>query len=71
MVQEQASRLICILGKVTGDGVIKSGHVFSYGRVLHIDYENDNSPNLIMKLETSKGEGNINVSEGKPVLNML
>jgi hypothetical protein len=66
--QEQASRLILILGKVTRDGVIKSGHVFSYGRVLLVDYEDDNSPNLIMKLETSKGERNINLSEGKLVL---
>jgi hypothetical protein len=67
--QEQVSRLILILGKVTGDGVIKSDlHVFSYGRVLRLDYEDDNSLNLIMKLETSKGKRNITLSMGKLVL---
>jgi hypothetical protein len=66
--QEQASRFILILGMVMGDGVIKSDHVFSYGRVFRVDYEDDNSPNLIMKLETSKDERNITLSEGKLVL---
>jgi hypothetical protein len=66
--QEQASRLILLLGKVTGDGVIKSGHVFSYGKVLRVDYEDDTSPNLMMKVETSKGERNIVLSEERLVL---
>jgi hypothetical protein len=51
-----------------GDGAIKFGHVFSYGRVLRIDYEDDNSPNLIMKLETSEGKCNITLSKGELVL---
>jgi hypothetical protein len=66
--QETTSRLILILGKVMGDGDIKSGHVFSYGRVLRVDYKDDNSPNLIMKLETSKSERNISLSEGNLIL---
>jgi hypothetical protein len=66
--QEQASRPIFLLGKVAGDGVIKSGHVFSYGKVLRVDYEDDTSPNLMMKVETSKGERNIVLSEERLVL---
>jgi hypothetical protein len=66
--QEQASRLFLLLGKATGDGDIKSDHDFSYGRFLRVDYEDVNSPNLIIKLESSKGEHNITLSEGKLVL---
>ena len=60
---ENARKLLLLLGKITGQGIFERGHAFTYGKIVRVDYEDDISTNLRVKVETSKGERNIKVSE--------
>ena len=60
---ESARKLLLLLGKITGQGVLERGHVFTYGKIARVDYEDDDSTDLRVKVDTSKGERNIKLSE--------
>jgi hypothetical protein len=51
--QEKGSRLILMLSKVAGEGVIEAGNIFAYGKLLSVYYEAANSNLLIIKCEIS------------------
>ena len=59
--------LIC-LGKTTDQGVIAVGRRFTYGKVLRVDYEDEDILNILLHAETSKGERLIKLSEDRLVL---
>ena len=65
---EKAKRLLLLLGKTVGDGVIEAGHAITYGKVLRFDYEDEDSSNYIVRVDTSKGERAILLSEHRFVL---
>ena len=58
-----ARKLLLVLGKITSQCVLERGHAFTYGKIFRFDYEDDDSIDLRVKIETSKGEHNIKVSE--------
>ncbi len=66
--QEKARRVLLLLGKIVGDDVLEAGHAFAYGKVRKIDYQDEDSSNLVGYIETSKGERIILVSEYKLIL---
>ena len=66
--QQKARRLLLLLGKTIGDGILEECHVFTYGKVRKIDYQDKDSSNLVIYIETSKGECIILLSKYKLVL---
>ena len=65
---ESTSKLLLILGKVVGRGVIESGHVFTYGKVERLEYQDEDSTSLMLTVETSKGERKLLLSEKKLII---
>ena len=66
--QEESRTLLLSLGKTDGPGVLKGGHVFSYGKVRRVDYQDEETANYIVSVETSKGERVLLLSESNLVL---
>ena len=48
--------VVLLLGRDMGEGVLRAGHTFSYGKFLGIDYEDEDSQNVIIHVATSMGE---------------
>ena len=65
---ESTSKLLLILGKVVGRGVIESGHVFTYGKVVHLEYQDEHSTSVLLTVETTKGERKLLLSEKKLII---
>ena len=66
--QEDLLRLLLILGKFTGPGIVQGGHVFTYRKVLRVDYEDEESFHYIVYVETTKGECVLLLSEAHLLL---
>ncbi len=66
--QEASKRLVLVLGKTAGEGIIKSGRVFPYGKMLQIDYQDEDSDTFIVHVATSKGDRVILLSEPRLVI---
>ena len=60
---ESARKLLLVLGKITSQCVLERGHAFTYGKIVRFDYEDNDSTDLRVKVETSKGERTIKVSK--------
>ena len=54
---ESGRKLLFLLGKTVGRGVMEGGRVFSYGKALRVDYLDEDSNNLqvMLKLQREKG----------------
>ena len=61
--KEDYKRTILYIGKTSGTGVISHGQVFSYGKILRVDYEDEESDALKVAVETSKGSRELLLSE--------
>ena len=57
-----------VLGKTTGEGIIKSGRVFPHGKMLQIDYQDEDSDTFTLHVATSKGDRVILLSEPRLVI---
>ena len=60
--------LVVLVGKNSGRGVMETGRVFPYGKALRVDYLDEDSNNIQVHVETSKGERFIMLSEDWLVL---
>ena len=64
---ESGRKLLLVLGKAPGQGVISAGRLITYGKVRRVDYEDQDSNSLLIHVETSKGEQVLTLSEDKLV----
>ena len=60
--------VVLLLGRDMGEGVLRAGHTFSYGKFLGIDYEDEDSQNVIIRVSTLKGERSLHLSKSGLVL---
>ena len=65
---ENGRRLLIVLGKTTGQGVIAAGSLFTCGKVLQFNYEDEDSPTILLHVDTSKRERVMKLSEDRLVL---
>ena len=65
---ETNRRVILYLGKTTGTGVVSEGHMFSYGRMVKVDYQDEDSQAYIVQVDTSKGRCDLLLSENMLVI---
>ena len=63
LYEESERRLLLVLGKNPGRGVIEGGRQFPYGKVVQVDYQDEDSMNLLVHTETSKGDRVLVLSE--------
>ena len=67
---ESGSRLLLVLGKTPGRGIIEVGRHIIYGRVTQVDYQDEDSMNLQVHAETSKGKRVLLLSESRLTVKM-
>ena len=60
---EGTREVLHVLRKFTGQAILERDHAFTYGKIVWFDYQDEDSTNLRVKVETSKGERTIKVSE--------
>ena len=67
-LRQKWKKLLIVLGKTPGQDVLATGRQFTYGKVLRVDYEDEDIPNILLYAKTSKGERVIKLSEDRLVL---
>ena len=65
--QEKIRRVILYLGKTT-TSVVSRGHMLSYGKVLKVDYQDEDSQAYTVQVETSKRGYDLLLSENMLVI---
>ena len=65
---EENGVLLLIFAKSEGKGKLQLSKMFTYGRLHNVDYEDSESPNLFLDVESSGGTRRVLVQEGNLVL---
>ena len=68
LYEKSERRLLLVLGKNPGRGVIEGGRQFPYGKVVHVNYQDEDSMNLLVHTKTSKGDRVLVLSETKLIV---
>ena len=64
-LRQKWKKLLIVLGKTPGQDVLATGRQFTYGKVLRVDYEDKDIPNIFLHVETSKGDHVIKLFEDR------
>ena len=65
---EEDHILFLIFSTEEGKGKLQVGSGFNYGKVRNIEYEDTDSPNIFLDIESTKGPRRVLVDEGKLVI---
>ena len=65
---EENGVLLLIFAKSEGKGKLEQGKMFTYGRLRNVDYEDSESSNLLLDVETSRGIRRVLVQENNLLL---
>ena len=65
---EENGVLLLIFAKSEGKGKLEQGKMFTYGRLRNVDYEDSESSNLLLDVESSGGIRRVLVDENNLVL---
>ena len=68
MYSKENGVLLLIFAKSEGKGKLQLSKMFTYGRLHNVDYEDSESPNLFLDVESSGGTRRVLVQEGNLVL---
>ena len=60
---EENGVLLLIMAKSEGKGKLEQGKMFTYGRMRNVDYEDSESNNLILDVQTTAGKRRVVVDE--------
>ena len=66
--REDHKRVTLYIGRASGKGVVSRGQVFSYGKLLKVDYMDEDSDSFKVVVETSKGTRELLLSEPNLVI---
>ena len=65
---EENGVLLLIMAKSEGKGKLEQGKMFTYGRMRNVDYEDSESNNLILDVQTTAGKRRVVVDENNLVV---
>ena len=61
---EEEGDLLLILAKSEGEGKLQVGKTFNYGQIKNVEYEDNDSSNLLLHVDSSMGMQRVGVDEG-------
>ena len=61
---EEEGDLLLIFAKSEGEDKLQVGKTFTYGQIKNVEYEDNDSPNLLFDVQSSRGMRKVRVDEG-------
>ena len=61
---EEEGDLLLICAKSEGKGKLQVGKTFTYDQIKNVEYEDNDSPNLLFDIQSSRGMRKVRVDEG-------